>query len=102
MFPVNLTDASTQAGETLTHRVHVRYTQPDSGDWERAAPVFGQVSADDRDLSDLWADDPRMRIEIEADARDPRQSLGRRRRPDGHARRLRDDAAAQDCRGSLS
>ena len=34
----------------------MRYYVADSGDWERVAPVFGEVLADDRDLSDLWAD----------------------------------------------
>jgi hypothetical protein len=29
--------------------MRVRYTWPDSGDWERVAPVFGEGFADDRD-----------------------------------------------------
>jgi hypothetical protein len=56
MFRENIADALTQAGGNLTHLVHVRYTRLDSGGWERVAPVFGEVVADDRDLSDLWAD----------------------------------------------
>jgi enamine deaminase RidA (YjgF/YER057c/UK114 family) len=76
----NIADALTQAGGNLTHLVRVRYYLPDSGDWERVAPVFGEVLADIRPAATCLICgliDPRMRIEIEADARIPRQSLAR-------------------------
>ncbi len=76
---VNLTDALTQAGGTLTHLVRVRYYLPDSGDWGRVAPIFGEVLADIRPAATCLICglvDPRMRIEIEADARIPRQTVG--------------------------
>jgi enamine deaminase RidA (YjgF/YER057c/UK114 family) len=76
---VNITDALTQAGGKLTHLVRVRYYLPDSGDWGLVAPVFGEVLADIRPAATCLICgliDPRMRIEIEADARIPRQSLG--------------------------
>jgi enamine deaminase RidA (YjgF/YER057c/UK114 family) len=76
----NIADALTQAGGNLTHLVRVRYYLPESGDWERVAPVFGEVLADIRPAATCLICgliDPRMRIEIEADARIPGQSLAR-------------------------
>jgi enamine deaminase RidA (YjgF/YER057c/UK114 family) len=74
----NIADALTQAGGNLTHLVRVRYYLPDSGDWERVAPIFGEVLGDVRPAATCLICgliDPRMRIEIEADARIPRQNL---------------------------
>lgn len=73
---VNLADALTQAGGDLTHLVRVRYYLPDSGDWGRVAPVFGDILADIRPAATCLICgliDPRMKIEIEADARIPRR-----------------------------
>jgi enamine deaminase RidA (YjgF/YER057c/UK114 family) len=72
---VNIADALTHAGGELTHLVRVRYYLPDSGDWERVAPVLGDILADIRPAATCLICgliDPRMRIEIEADARIPR------------------------------
>jgi len=76
---VNLADALTQAGGSLTHLVRVRYYLPDSGDWGRVAPVFGEILADIRPAATCLICgliDPRMKIEIEADARIPRRDFG--------------------------
>ncbi len=75
---VNIADALTQAGGKLTHLVRVRYYLPDSSDWGLVAPVFGELLADIRPAATCLICgliDPRMRIEIEADARVPRQSM---------------------------
>ncbi|HLK23462.1 MAG TPA: RidA family protein [Caulobacteraceae bacterium] len=71
---VNIADALTQAGGRLTHLVRVRYYLPESGDWERVAPVLGELLADIRPAASCLICgliDPRMKIEIEADARIP-------------------------------
>ena len=76
---VNITDALTQAGGRLTHLVRVRYYLPESGDWGRVAPVVGEILADIRPAATCLICgliDPRMKIEIEADARIPLETSG--------------------------
>jgi enamine deaminase RidA (YjgF/YER057c/UK114 family) len=75
----NIADALSQAGGDLTHLARVRYYLPDSGDWGLVAPVLGEILADIRPAASCLICgliDPRMRIEIEADARIPRQAVG--------------------------
>jgi len=76
---VNITDALTQAGGRLTHLVRVRYYLPESGDWGRVAPVVGEILADIRPAATCLICgliDPRMKVEIEADARIPLNASG--------------------------
>ncbi|HZC15433.1 MAG TPA: Rid family hydrolase [Caulobacteraceae bacterium] len=96
----NIADALTQAGGDLTDPVRVRYYRPDSGDWLRVTPVFGECSPTTATCLICGRSDPGIWIEIEADARFPRQSLVCRRGPDDLARRLRDapaDPGRQRC-----
>jgi enamine deaminase RidA (YjgF/YER057c/UK114 family) len=75
----NIADALTRAGGRLTHLVRVRYYLPESGDWGRVAPVVGEILADIRPAATCLICgliDPRMKIEIEADARIPLEASG--------------------------
>ena len=70
----NIEDALTQAGGLLTHLVRVRYYLPESSDWGCVAPVLSELLADIRPAATCLICgliDPRMKIEIEADARIP-------------------------------
>jgi enamine deaminase RidA (YjgF/YER057c/UK114 family) len=76
---VNIADALTKAGGRLTHLVRVRYYLPESGDWGRVAPVVGEILADIRPAATCLICglvDPRMKVEIEADARIPLNDSG--------------------------
>ncbi|MDR3509368.1 MAG: RidA family protein [Caulobacteraceae bacterium] len=72
---VNIALALKEAGGDLSHVVRVRYYFPDSADWDRLAPVFGEVLGAVRPAATALVCglvDVRMKIEIEADARIPR------------------------------
>jgi len=71
----NIKTVLADAGGDLSHLVRVRYYIPDAASWEIAAPVFGEALADVRPAATCLVCglvDPRMKIEIEADARIPR------------------------------
>jgi len=70
----NLSDALARAGCTLDDVVRVRYLLTDAALFERLAPLFGEVFARARPAATAMVVglvDPRMRIEIEVDARRP-------------------------------
>ena len=72
---VNIAAALAPAGGDLNHLVRVRYYIPDAADWETIAPIFGEVLGQVRPAATALVCalvDPRMKIEIEADARIPR------------------------------
>ncbi len=68
----NLAAALAQAGGDLSHLVRVRYYLTDPAAWAVAAPVFGEYLGEVRPAATAVVCglvDPRMKIEIEADAR---------------------------------
>ena len=70
----NISAALSQAGCTLDDVVRVRYLLTDAASFERVAPVFGEAFARSRPAATAMVVglvDPRMRIEIEVDARIP-------------------------------
>ena len=70
----NVADALREAGCTLDDVVRVRYLLTDAADFERLAPLFGETFARARPAATamiVGLVDPRMRIEIEVDARIP-------------------------------
>lgn len=70
----NIASALAQAGCTLDDVVRVRYLLTDATDFERVAPLFGEAFATARPAATamiVGLVDPRMRIEIEVDARIP-------------------------------
>ncbi|MEI7443693.1 MAG: RidA family protein [Burkholderiales bacterium] len=70
----NIAAALAQAGCTLDDVVRVRYLLTDAKDFERVAPLFGEAFATARPAATamiVGLVDPRMRIEIEVDARIP-------------------------------
>jgi enamine deaminase RidA (YjgF/YER057c/UK114 family) len=70
----NIADALREAGCTLDDVVRVRYLLTDAADFERLAPLFGEAFARARPAATamiVGLVDPRMRIEIEVDARIP-------------------------------
>jgi enamine deaminase RidA (YjgF/YER057c/UK114 family) len=70
----NLAAALREAGCTLDDVVRVRYLLTDAADFERLAPLFGEAFARARPAATAMVVglvDPRMRIEIEVDARIP-------------------------------
>jgi enamine deaminase RidA (YjgF/YER057c/UK114 family) len=70
----NIADALAQAGCTLDDVVRVRYLFTDAAFFERAAPLFGEAFARARPAATamiVGLVDPRMKIEIEVDARVP-------------------------------
>ena len=72
---VNIAAALAEAGGTLNHITRVRYYLTSAADWDLAAPVFGESLADVRPAATALVCglvDPRMKIEIEVDARIPR------------------------------
>ncbi|MBV9512079.1 MAG: RidA family protein [Caulobacteraceae bacterium] len=72
---VNIADVLAKAGGDLSHLVRVRYYVTETDAWDRAAPVFGEALGEIRPAATCVVCglvDPRMKIEIEADARIPR------------------------------
>ncbi len=70
----NLSAALAQAGCTLDDVVRVRYMLTDAALFEPLAPVFGQYFARARPAATavvVGLVDPRMKLEIEVDARVP-------------------------------
>lgn len=70
----NLAHALSQAGCTLDDVVRVRYLLTDAALFERLAPVFGEYFARARPAATAMVVglvDPRMKVEIEVDARVP-------------------------------
>jgi enamine deaminase RidA (YjgF/YER057c/UK114 family) len=70
----NVSAALAQAGCTLDDVVRVRYLLTDAALFERLAPVFGEVFAVARPAATAMVVglvDPRMKVEIEVDARIP-------------------------------
>jgi enamine deaminase RidA (YjgF/YER057c/UK114 family) len=70
----NLSAALAQAGCTLDDVVRVRYMLTDAALFEPLAPVFGQYFARARPAATavvVGLVDPRMKVEIEVDARVP-------------------------------
>ncbi len=70
----NISAALAQAGCTLDDVVRARYLLTDAADFERVAPLFGEAFARARPAATAMVVglvDPRMRIEIEVDARIP-------------------------------
>ena len=70
----NIAAALAQAGCTLDDVVRVRYLLTDAADFERVAPLFGEAFAAARPAATamiVGLIDPRLRIEIEVDARIP-------------------------------
>jgi enamine deaminase RidA (YjgF/YER057c/UK114 family) len=68
----NIADVLAKAGGDLNNLVRVRYYVPDAAYWDLAAPVFGESLKDVRPAATCVVCgliDPRMKIEIEADAR---------------------------------
>jgi len=75
---VNIASALAEAGADLSHIVRVRYYLTDVADWDRVAPVFGEALGEVRPAATALVCglvDPRMKIEIEVDARAPRGGL---------------------------
>jgi enamine deaminase RidA (YjgF/YER057c/UK114 family) len=71
----NIQAALAEAGGTLADVVRVRYLLPDRADFEPCWPVLRRAFADVRPAATMLVcglADPRMRIEIEVDARLPR------------------------------
>ncbi len=72
---ITIADALAKAGGDLSHLVRVRYYITDPDDWTLAAPAFGRALGAARPAATCVVArliDPRMKIEIEADARIPR------------------------------
>ena len=72
---INIADVLAKAGGDLSHLVRVRYYITDASYWDLAAPVFGEALAGARPAATCIVAglvDPRMKIEVEADARIPR------------------------------
>ena len=72
---INIAAALAQAGGDLSHLVRVRYYITDISYWDLAAPVFGESLSEVRPAATCIVCglvDPRMKIEIEVDARIPR------------------------------
>jgi enamine deaminase RidA (YjgF/YER057c/UK114 family) len=70
----NIAAALAEAGCTLDDVVRVRYLLTDAADFVRLAPLFGEAFARARPAATamiVGLVDPRMRIEIEVDARIP-------------------------------
>ena len=70
----NIADALAQAGCTLDDVVRVRYLFTQAEYFERAAPLFGEAFAQARPAATamiVGLVDPRIKIEIEVDARVP-------------------------------
>ncbi|MCU7825730.1 RidA family protein [Kitasatospora sp. DSM 101779] len=70
----NITAALAEAGCTLADVVRVRYLLPDREDFEPCWPVLRRAFGDVRPAATMMVcglADPRMRIEIEVDARRP-------------------------------
>ena len=70
----NIAGALAQAGCTLDDVVRVRYLFTDAAFFERAAPLFGEAFARARPAATamiVGLVDPRIKIEIEVDARVP-------------------------------
>jgi len=70
----NIAAALAQAGCTLDDVVRVRYLLTDAAYFERAAPLFGEAFARARPAATamiVGLVDPRIKIEIEVDARVP-------------------------------
>lgn len=68
----NLAQALERVGMTLRDVVRVRYYLTDAADFERLAPLFGEAFAEARPAATAIVCgliDPRMKIEIEVDAR---------------------------------
>ena len=71
----NIEDALRKAGGDLSHLVRVRYYLTDGADFEGLAPIFGVYCGAAKPAATALVCglvDPRMRIEIEVDARIPR------------------------------
>jgi enamine deaminase RidA (YjgF/YER057c/UK114 family) len=71
----NIAAALAEAGATLADVVRVRYYLPDAADWERIAPVLGEIFGAIRPAATALICglvDPRMKIEIEVTARPSR------------------------------
>ena len=71
----NVALALAQAGGGMQHLVRMRYTITDPGYWSALAPVFGEHTRAARPAATCVIAglvDPRMKVEIEADARIPR------------------------------
>jgi enamine deaminase RidA (YjgF/YER057c/UK114 family) len=71
---VNIAAALAQAGGEIRHIVRVRYYFTDGADWQSVAPIFGQCLAPARPAATALICglvDPRMKIEIEVEARIP-------------------------------
>ena len=71
---VNIGLALKQAGGDLSHITRVRYYLTDGADWDIAAPIFGESLSQVRPAATALVCglvDPRMKIEIEVDARIP-------------------------------
>lgn len=69
---VNISNALAEAGGSLRDVVRVRYYLTDAADWELTAPLFGQAFAEGRPAASCLVCglvDPRMKIEVEIDAR---------------------------------
>lgn len=71
----NIADALGKAGGDLSHLVRVRYYLTDAADFEVLAPIFGESCGAAKPAATALVCglvDPRMKIEIEVDARIPR------------------------------
>lgn len=74
----NLSAALSQAGCTLDDVVRVRYLLTDAASFERLAPLFGERFAVARPAATamiVGLVDPRLKIEIEVDARVPASAV---------------------------
>ncbi len=68
----NIAAVLAQAGGDLSAIVRVRYLLSDAALWDKLAPVFGEFLSDVRPAATAFVCglvDPRMKIEIEVDAR---------------------------------
>jgi enamine deaminase RidA (YjgF/YER057c/UK114 family) len=71
----NIEGVLKQAGAGLEHIVRVRYLLTDPSQWDALAPVFGESLSTVKPAATavvVQLIDPRMKIEIEVDARVPR------------------------------
>ena len=72
---INIADVLDKAGGDLSHLVRLRYYITDVSYWDLAAPVFGEALGGAQPAATCIVAglvDPRMKIEVEADARIPR------------------------------
>ena len=72
---INIAAVLAQAGGDLSHLVRVRYYITDVAYWDQGAPVFGEALGGARPAATCIVCglvDPRMKIEVEVDARIPR------------------------------